>query len=235
MLGQVREDLVHVRASDPAARSALETALTYPGLHAIWAHRLASWLWHHHLGFAARLVAATARLLTSVDIHPAATIGRRLFIDHAVGVVIGETAVVGDDVTIYQGVTLGGTTLKHGKRHPTVGDRVTIGSGAKVLGAISIGADARVGANSVVLRDVPPGAIVVGVPGQVISSDGPIAAAIEGRLEPPRTDPVAASLSSILKRIDELEERLGETHDAKLVGPQADGTWAASQLEDFSI
>lgn len=235
MLARVREDLAHVRESDPAARSALETALTYPGLHAIWAHRIASWLWRHRLRLPARLVAAFARLLTSVDIHPAASIGRRLFIDHALGVVIGETSVVGDDVTIYQGVTLGGTTLEQGKRHPSVGDRVTIGSGAKVLGAITVGADARIGANSVVLRDVPEGAVVVGVPGQVISGDGTIAAAIEGRLEPPRTDPVASSLSSILQRIDELEDRLGERHDARLVGPKADGTWAASELEDFSI
>lgn len=235
MPSKLREDLARVRESDPAARSTLETALTYPGLHAIWAHRAASWLWHHRLRFAARLLAALARMLTTVDIHPAATIGRRVFIDHALGVVIGETAEVGDDVTIYQGVTLGGTSLQAGKRHPTVGDRVTIGAGAKVLGAITIGDGARIGANSVVLRDVPSGAVVVGVPGQVISADGPMADALAGRLEPPRTDPVAASLSSILTRIDELEDRLGERHDNRLVGPKADGTWAAAELEDFSI
>lgn len=234
MLARVREDLNRVRASDPAARSRIEIALVYPGLHAIWAHRLASWLWARRLRFVARIVAAWARLMTGVDIHPAATIGRRLFIDHAVGVVIGETAEVGDDVTIYQGVTLGGTTLQHGKRHPTVGSRVTIGSGAKVLGAITVGDDARIGSNSVVLRDVPAGAVVVGVPGQVISGDG-VAAAIEGRLEPPRTDPVATSLASILRRIDELEGRVGDGSHAQLVGPKADGTWSAADFEDFSI
>ena len=232
---RVREDLAHIKASDPAARSAFETALTYPGLHAIWGYRVSSWLWHHQGRFAARLVAGWARFMTGVDIHPAASIGDRIFIDHAVGVVIGETAVVGNDVTIYQGVTLGGTTLQHGKRHPTIGDRVTIGSGAKVLGAITVGSDARIGANSVVLRDVPDGAVVVGVPGQVISSDGPVAAAIEGRLEPPLTDPVAASLASILKRLEELEGRETEDTSGRLVGPRADGTWSAAQFEDFSI
>lgn len=210
MLAGIREDIATVRGEDPAARSSLETALTYPGLHAVWAHRLSHRLWSGNARFIARVVAALARLLTNVDIHPAATIGRRLFIDHASGVVIGETVSIGDDVTLYQGVTLGGTSLEPGKRHPTIGDRVVVGAGAKILGAVTVEADARIGANAVVIRDVPAGAVVVGVPGQVISRSGPVEPWLAERLEPPASDPVSASLTSIMARIDQLERQIDD-------------------------
>ncbi len=167
MLERLAEDLTAALERDPAARTRLEVALTYPGVHALWAHRVAHCLHPRH-PLLARVVAAASRVLTGVDIHPAATFGRRVFIDHAVGVVIGETAVVGDDVTIFHGVTLGGLGHTPGRRHPAVGDRVLIGAGATLLGPITVGDDARVGANSVVLGDVPPGATVVGSPARVV-------------------------------------------------------------------
>jgi serine O-acetyltransferase len=164
----LREDLDAARRRDPAARSLVEVALAYPGLHAVWVHRVAHRMWREPaLRLPARLLSQASRAVTGVEIHPGATIGRRLFIDHGMGVVIGETAVVGDDVVLFHGATLGGKSMKRGKRHPTVGDRVVIGAGAKVLGAVWIGDDAQIGANAVVLKDVPPGAIAVGVPAQV--------------------------------------------------------------------
>lgn len=164
----LREDLDAARRRDPAARSLVEVALAYPGLHAVWVHRVAHRMWREPvLRLPARLLSQASRAITGVEIHPGATIGRRLFIDHGMGVVIGETAVVGDDVVLFHGATLGGKSMKRGKRHPTVGDRVVIGAGAKVLGAVWIGDDAQIGANAVVLKDVPPGAIAVGVPAQV--------------------------------------------------------------------
>ncbi len=162
------EDIEVAQAKDPAAGSALELFLTTPGLHAIWAHRLAHRLWQTPgLRLPARLVAHVSRSITGIEIHPGATIGRRFFIDHGMGVVIGETAEVGDDVMLYHGVTLGGRSLEKVKRHPTVEDGVTIGAGARVLGPVVIGAGAQIGANSVVVKDVPAGAVVVGVPGKV--------------------------------------------------------------------
>lgn len=225
------EDVRTVQDSDPAARSAVEVILTYPGLHAVWGYRVAHWCWNHHLRFIARFIAACTRVVTNVDIHPAATIGKRLFIDHGIGVVIGETTEIGDDVTLYQGVTLGGTSLEHGKRHPTLLNGVTIGAGAKVLGAITIGHDARVGANSVVIRDVPAGAVVVGVPGQIISRSGPIPELSPERFEAPASDPIATSLDSLARRVAELEAQLND--DPKpLVAPSGVGTWSG---EDFAI
>ncbi|GMA31894.1 serine O-acetyltransferase EpsC [Litorihabitans aurantiacus] len=169
VLALAREDVAAARRHDPAARSALEVALLYPGVHAVWAHRLAHRIWTtsvvlHPL---ARAVSQLARLLTGVEIHPGATIGPRLFIDHGMGVVIGETAVVGADVMLYHGSTLGGRSLSRGKRHPTLGDRVTVGAGAKVLGDITIGDDASIGANAVVVRDVPATGVAIGVPAKV--------------------------------------------------------------------
>jgi serine O-acetyltransferase len=164
----VLEDVDAALARDPAAQSRLETVLASPGLHAVWAHRLAHRLWRNPAyRLPARLLSQAARALTGVEIHPGATVGRRLFIDHGMGVVIGETAVVGDDVMMYHDVTLGGRSLRRVKRHPTVGDRVTIGAGARVLGDITIGDDAQVGANSVVTKDVPAGSVAVGIPAQI--------------------------------------------------------------------
>ena len=162
----IRGDVRVALERDPAARSALEVALCYPGVHAIWGYRLAHWLWDRRHRLLARLLSEVTRILTGVDIHPGATLGPGLFIDHATGVVIGETTVVGADVTLYHGVTLGATGTAKGKRHPTVGDRVVVGAGAKVLGPITIGDDASIGANAVVVKPVPPGAVVVGVPGR---------------------------------------------------------------------
>lgn len=164
----VLEDVDAANARDPAARSRLETLLASPGLHAVWAHRLAHRLWlDPAYRLPARLLSQLVRALTGVEIHPGAVIGRRFFIDHGMGVVIGETAVVGDDVMMYHDVTLGGRSLKRVKRHPTVGDRVTIGAGARILGDITVGDDAQIGANSVVTRDVPPGSVAVGIPAQI--------------------------------------------------------------------
>ena len=163
-IGRMREDIAAARLRDPAARSAAEVALLYPGLHAIWAHRVSHALWRRRLRLLARASSQISRWLTGIEIHPGARIGRRFFIDHGMGVVIGETAVVGDDVMLYHGVTLGGRTRTSGKRHPTLGDGVAVGAGAKILGPITIGAGSVVGANAVVTRDAPAHSILVGVP-----------------------------------------------------------------------
>lgn len=163
----LKEDLETARRRDPAARSKLEVALTYPGVHALWSHRVAHSMWKRGARTPARMVSAFARVMTGVDIHPAARLGRRLFIDHATGVVIGQTAEVGEDVVMFHGVTLGGVSMSPGKRHPTVGNHVMIGAGAKVLGPITIGDDAKVGANAVVTKDLPAGAVAIGVPARV--------------------------------------------------------------------
>lgn len=172
LLRSVREDVATVFENDPAARSYLEVFTCYPGLHAVWAHHFTHWLWQQGFRFLARFGSQVARLLTSIEIHPGAEIGRRLFIDHGMSVVVGETSTIGDDVTLYQGVTLGGTGKEKGKRHPTIGNRVTIGSGAKVLGNITVGDNCRIGAGSVVLRNVPPNSTIVGVPGHIVLRDG---------------------------------------------------------------
>jgi serine O-acetyltransferase len=168
LLSTLREDLRNARVHDPAARGDVENALVYSGLHAIWSYRLAHRMWAvPALRGPARILSQLTRLLTGIEIHPAATIGRRFFIDHGMGVVIGETAEIGDDVMLYHGVTLGGRSLEHGKRHPTIGDRVTVGAGAKVLGPVFIGTDSAVGANAVVTHDVPPESIATGIPAVV--------------------------------------------------------------------
>lgn len=206
----VREDIACVAARDPAARGALEIVLTYPGVHAIIWHRLANRLWGRGHRFAARFTSWLCRLLTNIDIHPAATIGQRFFIDHGAGVVIGETAVIGNDVTLYHGVTLGGTSWKAGKRHPTLEDGVLVGCGAKILGPITVGANARVGANSVVVDHVPPGMTVVGIPGRIVRDPkdrrrGSGRINLDHHLMP---DPVGEAISELLDRIDFLEARL---------------------------
>ncbi len=169
MFNNLREDIACIFERDPAARNVLEILTAYPGLHAVMIHRLSHRLWNAGWKWLARLLSHFARWLTGVEIHPGATIGRRFFIDHGMGVVIGETAVIGNDCTLYHGVTLGGTSWKKGKRHPTLGDNVVVGAGAKVLGPLTIGDGARVGSNAVVVKDVPEGATVVGIPGRVVS------------------------------------------------------------------
>ncbi|MBM4764963.1 serine O-acetyltransferase [Bacillus sp. B15-48] len=172
MFKTIREDIDVVFDQDPAARSRLEVILTYAGLHAIWSHRLAHALFKRRFFFLARVISQVSRFFTGIEIHPGAKIGNRLFIDHGMGVVIGETCEIGDNVTIYQGVTLGGTGKEKGKRHPTVNDNVLIATGAKVLGSITIGENSKIGGGSVVLKDVPPNSTVVGVPGRVVIRDG---------------------------------------------------------------
>jgi len=204
---QWHEDVYCVFGRDPAAHSVWEILLTYAGVHAVLTHRVTHRLWHANWHLTARILAAFSKMITSVDIHPAATIGRRLFIDHALGVVIGETAVIGNDVTLYHGVTLGGTTWNKEKRHPTLGNNVMVGSGAKILGAITLGNNVRVGANSVVIKDVPACCTVVGIPGRVIQSKGTQIQNLHGidldhHLIP---DPVGKAIACLMERIDELE------------------------------
>lgn len=201
------EMLRTIRERDPAARSNLEVLLTYPGLHALALHRVASWLYIRDLRLPARLVSHASRFLTGIEIHPGATIGRRFFIDHGMGVVIGETTVIGDDVTLYQGVTLGGTGKQSGKRHPTIGNGVTVGVGAKILGDVRIGDGAKVGGGSVVLKDVPPGATAVGVPARTVVSNQ--ATSQERRLER-LPDPQQDTMLALVQRIEQLEAQMRE-------------------------
>ncbi|OGN99160.1 MAG: serine O-acetyltransferase [Chloroflexi bacterium RBG_13_51_52] len=201
----MREDIKTAFVRDPAARSTLEILLCYSGLHAIWAHRINHFFWNHHLKLLARFLSGVARFFTGIEIHPGAKIGRRFFIDHGTGVVIGETSEIGDDVLLYQGVVLGGTSMEKKKRHPTLGNGVEMGSGSIALGAITIGDGVRVGASSVVIRDVPPGVTVVGIPGRVVSKKERPAMDLEhGKLP----DPVAEALKLVLRDHHQLEERL---------------------------
>jgi serine O-acetyltransferase len=231
MLAAIRRDIQVARERDPARPTTLEVIFAYPGVHAIWGHRISHWLWSRGARLVARTFAELTRILTGVDIHPGAVIGSGLFIDHATGVVIGETAEVGDDVTLYHGVTLGGSGTDTGKRHPTVGDRVIIGAGAKVLGAIKLGDDSRIGANAVVVKPVPSSSVVVGVPGQVISRVG--RGSPDDSMMP---DLVGVSLQSLLTRVAKLEGANDGTNDGQQTGrvirPPEAGVWHG---EDFSI
>ena len=205
MFRTLKEDIQTVFAKDPAARSVLEVIFCYPGLHALWFHRLAHFFWRYKLRFLARFLSHLSRFLTGIEIHPGAKIGRRFFIDHGAGVVIGETAEVGDDVLMYQGVVLGGTTLKKGKRHPTIGNNVVIGSGAVALGAITVADGARIGSGSVVVKSVPPGATVVGIPGRIVEDHHkPFPDLEHGKLP----DPVAEAIRLVLREQEKLGERL---------------------------
>lgn len=204
---QWRDDIASVFERDPAARNWLEVVLTYPGVHALLFHRVSHWLWRKNWRFGARFLAFVGRFFSNVDIHPGAQIGARFFIDHGAGVVIGETAVIGDDVTLYHGVTLGGTSWNKGKRHPTLGDGVMVGAGAKVLGNITLGDGVRVGANSVVVEDVPGGCTVVGIPGKVVhlreaGQLNPFGIDLDHHLIP---DPVGKAMGCMMERIDALE------------------------------
>lgn len=219
MFERIKEDISCVFDRDPAARNWLEVVTTYPGLHALQAHRFAHWLWLLGLKWLARVVSALARWLTGVEIHPGAKIGRRFFIDHGMGIVIGETAEIGDDCTIYHGVTLGGVSWEGGKRHPTLEDNVVVGAGAKVLGPIIIGQGARIGSNAVVVRAVPPEATVVGVPGRIVKraevSVDPRRQAIANKMgfdaygaTQDMPDPVAKAINGMLDHIHAMDERL---------------------------
>lgn len=224
MFSRIREDIRCVFDRDPAARNPMEVLTCYPGLHALLAHRVNHWLWQRGLRWLARFGSHISRWLTGIEIHPGACIGRRFFIDHGMGVVIGETTEIGDDVTLYQGVTLGGTSWEKGKRHPTLGDNVVVGAGAKILGPLEVGAGARVGSNAVLVKDVPDGATVVGVPAKV--------AGVRRRAETPEDrrraataerlgfdaygatkdmpDPVASAINAILDHIHLTDRRLEE-------------------------
>ncbi len=209
----LREEIDGIMARDPAARSRAEVALCYPGLHALLLHRIAHYGWQRGWRLAARAVSQISRALTGIEIHPGATIGRRFFIDHGMGVVIGETAEIGDDVMLYHGVTLGGTSLNPGKRHPTLGNGVIVGAGAKVLGAITVGAGSRIGANAVVVADVAPGVAVVGIPAKAVT---PRDRTETQRFLPYGTpcgdipDPVARALSGLLDQVSTLSRRVEE-------------------------
>jgi len=205
MFERIKEDMQTVYSRDPAAKSSLEIFFLYPGLHAIWFYRLANWFWIRNHLFTGRFFSALGRLLTGIEIHPGATIGKRVFIDHGMGVVIGETAEVGDDVLIYQGVVLGGTSLEKKKRHPTIGSGVVIGSGAKIIGDIKIGDYSKVGAGSVVLKSVPNGATVVGIPGRNVKEKRKYAIDLDHGELP---DPVAEVIRLILERQDNIEGEL---------------------------
>ncbi|HEX8814105.1 MAG TPA: serine O-acetyltransferase [Terriglobales bacterium] len=208
----VREDVRAVFERDPAADSYLEVLLCYPGLHALWMHHFNSWLWRHKLRFPARFASQVARLLTGIEIHPGARIGRRLFIDHGMGVVIGETSIVGDDVTLYQGVTLGGTGKESGQRHPTIGNNVVVGSGAKILGNITVGENSRIGGGSVVLRNVPPNSTVVGVPGHIVLREGKRVVITDPK---EISDPLADVIIKLATEVHELRQKLQtHTHDS---------------------
>jgi serine O-acetyltransferase len=236
MIKTIREDVQSVLDRDPAARNVLEVLLCYPGLHAIWAHRLSHRLWMHGFKLIARWISQVVRSLTGIEIHPGATLGRNFFIDHGMGVVIGETAEVGDHVTLYHGVTLGGTSLQKTKRHPTIEDHVVIGAGAKVLGAITIGAHSRIGANAVVVKPSPPNSVIIGVPGQIIvRSKGQITGDkpdLEHGLLP---DTIGETLSALVAHMEELEKKLdGHTtlSSSPALHTSRHGVWHG---EDFAI
>ncbi len=218
MFKRMREDIKSVFHRDPAARNTFEVLTCYPGLHAVWLHRISHWLWRHNLKLLARLLSHVSRWLTGIEIHPGAKIGRRFFIDHGMGVVIGETAEIGDDVTLYHGVTLGGTTWNKGKRHPTLEDGVVVGAGAKVLGPFSVGAGAKIGSNAVVTKEVPPAATVVGIPGRVIEKAkdaGEAASEFDAYgVTSDMPDPVARSISAMLEHLQAVEGRLDGMCDA---------------------
>jgi serine O-acetyltransferase len=230
----VRGDIRSVKQRDPAARGTIEVLLCYPGLHAVWSHRFTHWLWRHNLKTIARWLSQVTRSLTGIEIHPGASIGPGFFIDHGMGVVIGETAEIGQEVTMYHGVTLGGTSLEKGKRHPTIGDRVVIGAGAKVMGAIHVGDDSRIGANAVVVKTVPANSVVVGVPGQNISRSRPHQPSDAPDLNHTSLpDILGVSLAQLMERVAALENQSGspDSIPPHVHAPEV-GVW---QGEDFSI
>jgi len=234
-LAFIGEDVRSVQMRDPAARNAFEVILCYPGLHALWCYRLSHWLWTRNHRLSARWLSLLGRAATGIEIHPGARIGPRLFIDHGMGVVIGETTEIGADVTLYHGVTLGGTSLSKGKRHPTLGDRVVVGAGAKVLGAITIGDNTRIGANSVVVKPVPANSVVVGVPGQPVSRSKPAGPSTAPDLDHAvLPDMLGTTVISLMARVDELE-KLVSTSSPRTTSPSAPDLSGVWHGEDFSI
>ncbi|MGK2906797.1 MAG: serine O-acetyltransferase [Desulfuromonadales bacterium] len=209
MFDSIREDIYSVFDRDPAARSAMEIFFCYPGLHAVWFYRTAHWLWSRKLYFLGRFISHIGRFLTGIEIHPGAQIGKKFFIDHGMGVVIGETAEIGDNVTLYHGVTLGGVTWDKVKRHPTIEDNVVIGSGAKVLGPFTVGKGSKIGSNSVVVKEVPPNSSVVGIPGRVVMQQEPKAEEQRPDLEHGKMpDPEAKAISCLFDQIRALEKKV---------------------------
>lgn len=231
MFKTIHDDVQSVLDRDPAARNVLEVLLCYPGLHAVWGHRLSHRLWKSGLKLFARWISQIMRSLTGIEIHPGATIGHNFFIDHGMGVVIGETAEVGDNVTLYHGVTLGGISTQKVKRHPTLEDNVVVGAGAKVLGAITIGEGSRIGANAVVVKSAPPNSVIVGVPGQILlrsRQHAPID--LDHNLLP---DTIGETVASLVAHVEELEKRLnGNAPHSPVLHTPAHGIWHG---EDFAI
>ena len=224
---EVREDIRNVVEKDPAARNGFEVLICYPGIWSLIMHRPAHWLYKRNLKLLARIISQLTRWFTGIEIHPGATIGRRCFIDHGMGIIIGETTEIGDDVTIYQGVTLGGTGKDVGKRHPTIGNRVLISSGAKVLGPFKVGDDVKIGAGSVVLKEVPPGCTVVGIPGTIVRKNGKPHTQDLDQVDLP--DPVAVEIECLRRRIVTLENRLREAESraqAPAASPSAENAEA---------
>jgi serine O-acetyltransferase len=233
LLSLIREDVAMVMEHDPAAKSRLEVFLCYSGLHAVWFYRMNRWLWNHRLFLLGRFLSQVARFLTGIEIHPAAKIGQRLFIDHGLGVVIGETAIVGDDVTLYQGVTLGGTGKEQGKRHPTIENSVVVGSGAKILGNITVGKNCRIGAGSVVLRSVPEDSTVVGVPGHIIFREGKRVVITDPKLI---NDPLSEALASVVTEVNKLRERVQQLEGSGMKGePLSESLQRIMEDMDYQI
>ncbi|MCJ7435204.1 MAG: serine O-acetyltransferase [Anaerolineales bacterium] len=234
MFKAIHDDVQSVLDRDPAARNVLEVLLCYPGLHAIWTHRLSHRLWKSGFKLMARWISQTMRGFTGIEIHPGATIGHNFFIDHGMGVVIGETAEVGDNVTLYHGVTLGGTNTQKTKRHPTVEDHVVIGAGAKVLGAITIGAASRIGANAVVVKSVPPNSVIVGVPGQIVMRSHQHLAGDKTDLEHGLLpDTIGDTVAALVLHVERLEEKLnGGIQRIPALHTPEHGIWHG---EDFAI
>jgi serine O-acetyltransferase len=233
LLASIREDVAMVMEHDPAAKSRLEVLLCYSGLHAVWFYRVNHWLWNHRVFLLGRWLSQVARLLTGIEIHPGADVGRRLFIDHGMGVVIGETAIVGNDVTLYQDVTLGGTGKERGKRHPTLEDNVVVGGGARILGNIVVGKNCRIGAGSVVLRSVPPDSTVVGVPGHIIFREGKRVVITDPKQI---NDPLSEALAAVATEVNRLRDRVQQLEGSEHKGePMAESLQRIMEDVDYQI
>jgi serine O-acetyltransferase len=233
LLASIREDMAMVMEHDPAAKSRLEVLLCYSGLHAVWFYRVNHWLWNRRFFLLGRWLSQVARLLTGIEIHPGAEIGRRLFIDHGMGVVVGETAIIGNDVTLYQDVTLGGTGKERGKRHPTLEDNVVVGGGARILGNIVVGKNCRIGAGSVVLRSVPPDSTVVGVPGHIIFREGKRVVITDPKQI---NDPLSEALAAVATEVNRLRDRVQQLEGSEHKGePMAESLQRIMEDVDYQI